>query len=73
LADKDGRPISIEAYPGNEPDSAVLVPTADNTRKELNFSRLVAVGNIAIISENDITALKETGGVDWTRHCVLHA
>jgi transposase len=65
LTDKFGRPISIEAFPGNTSDSTIFLPTVDKIKKEFNLSRVVMVGDRGMITSKGITILRQTDGVDW--------
>ncbi|MDR2353399.1 MAG: IS1634 family transposase [Deltaproteobacteria bacterium] len=65
LTDKEGRPISIAAYPGNTADSTVFMPTVKKIIDDFGISRVVMVGDRGMISNKDITILRQTDSVDW--------
>ncbi|MDR3154124.1 MAG: hypothetical protein LBW85_07635 [Deltaproteobacteria bacterium] len=65
LTDKEGRPISIEAFPGNTAGSADFLPAADRIRNEFSLKRIVMVGGWGMIGNDDIPILKAAEGIDW--------
>ncbi|MDR2140414.1 MAG: IS1634 family transposase [Deltaproteobacteria bacterium] len=65
LTDKEGRPISIKAYPGDISDASIILPALNKVRKDFGLSRVVLVGGRGLISDEDITMLRQTDGVDW--------
>jgi transposase len=65
ITDKEGKPISIEAFPGNTPDSMIFRPTVDKIKSNFNIYKPILVGDRGMINNKDITILKQTEGVKW--------
>jgi transposase len=65
LADKEGRPLSIEAYPGNTSDTTIFMPTIEKINNTFNIKHLAIVGDRGMISGKDITVLKSMPGLEW--------
>jgi transposase len=65
LTDKEGRPVSIETFPGNTADTAIFIPTVEKIRNEFALNRVVMVGDRGMLSNKNITILKQMNGVDW--------
>ena len=65
LCDRDGRPVSVSAYPGNITDKETLLPELDRLQRRYGFSRVVMVGDRGMIIKAAIAALRARGGAEW--------
>lgn len=65
LTDVDGRPVAVRVYPGNTGDPATVPDQMDALRKEFEVGRFVIVGDRGMLTEPQITKLKEQEGCGW--------
>jgi len=65
LTDKDGRPICINAWPGNVSDSSTFMPTVTRLRDDFGVSEVVLVGDRGMLSSKNIEQLREREHVSW--------
>ena len=65
MADRQGRPISVEVYPGNRADSSTFYPAVDIVRKEYKLKRIIMVGDRGMIGTKNIEILKGMINIDW--------
>jgi transposase len=65
LADREGRPVSIEVYPGNRTDSATFCPVVEKIRNEFNLEKILIVGDRGMIGTKNIEILKGMVNIDW--------
>jgi transposase len=65
LADDQGRPISINVYPGNTSDCKIAWPIAQKIMDTFELEKFVLVGDRGMITGENIKLFKETGGIDW--------
>jgi transposase len=65
MTDSDGRPISIEVFPGNTADPKAFVSAVNATRERFKLNELVMVGDRGMIAGARIKVLRELGGPKW--------
>ena len=65
VADKDGRPLCINAWPGNISDTRTFMPTVEKLRDDCGISEVVLVGDRGVLSSKNIDALREKKHVGW--------
>jgi len=65
LADKDGRPICITAWPGNTSDTSTFMPTVEKVHNDFGISKVVLVGDRGMLSSKNINELREKEHVGW--------
>jgi transposase len=65
LADAEGRPVGLEVYPGNTADPATLMDQVVKLRERFGMERVVVVGDRGMITQAQITLLREYPGVGW--------
>jgi transposase len=65
LTDRQGRPVSIEVYPGNITDSISFCPVVEKIRNEFNLNKLIIVGDSGMMVSKNIEILKGMKGIDW--------
>ncbi len=65
LADRCGRPVGINVYPGNTGDPSTVPDQADKIRKQFHLERVVLVGDRGMLTEARIESLRKIPGVGW--------
>jgi transposase len=65
LADGDGRPIALEAYPGDTADPATLIDQVVKLREGFGLQRVVVVGDRGMVTQAQIEHLRQYPGVGW--------
>lgn len=65
MTDPEGRPISVEIFPGNTADPTAFVAAAETLRERFGLHQVVAVGDRGMITSARIEALRELGGMGW--------
>jgi len=65
LADREGRPISVDVYEGNTGDPATIPGQVDKLRSRFGLSRVVLVGDRGMLTETQIDPLRERPGLGW--------
>jgi len=51
VTDSQGRPISVEVYPGNTGDPVTLTDQLDKLKKRFNLSRVIVVGDRGMVTQ----------------------
>jgi transposase len=65
LTDAEGRPVSVEVYPGNTADPTTVPDQVDKLRKRFGLERVVLVGDRGMLTQTQIGKLKEHPGLGW--------
>jgi len=65
LADPEGRPVSIQAYPGNTADPKTVPDQVDKLRESFGLSHFIIVGDRGMITQTQIETLRKTPGIGW--------
>jgi transposase len=65
LTDGDGRPISIDVYPGNTADSSTVPDQVEKVRNRFKLSQVVLVGDRGLLPQTQIDKLKDYPGIGW--------
>jgi hypothetical protein len=67
LTDARGCPVAVavSVYEGNVADSQTLLPEVKRLREQFGVEQLVMVGDRGMVSNQAITTLQQTPGVDW--------
>lgn len=65
LADRQGRPMSLQAYPGNTADPSTLGDQLDRLRFQFELRRIVLVGDRGMLTQTGIDTLKAYPGIGW--------
>ena len=65
LADAEGRPISVEVYPGNRTDPTTVPDQVRTLRERFGLKRVVLVGDRGMLSGRQIELLKTLPGLGW--------
>jgi hypothetical protein len=74
LTDGEGRPVAVEAYPGNTGDPSTVWGQAEKLRGRFGLSRLVLVGDRGMLTETQIEKLRGYSGLGWIsalRSCAI--
>jgi hypothetical protein len=65
LTDQAGRPLAIEVYPGNTGDPTTVGTQIDKLRERFGLRRVVIVGDRGMLTQAQISKLKEHPGLGW--------
>ena len=65
LTNERGIPLSVSVFEGNTGDPKTLMPQVTKVRKNFGIDRFVLVGDRGMITQTQIGALREIGGIDW--------
>ena len=65
LTDRDGRPVSVQVYPGNTGDPATVVDQVNKLRERFGLSRVVLVGDRGMLTQTQIEKLKAYPQLGW--------
>ena len=65
LADEAGRPLAVQAYPGNTRDPLTVSDQVNKLRQQFGLTHIVLVGDRGMLTQTQIDTLKEHPGVGW--------
>ncbi len=65
LTDGDGRPVAVQVYPGDTGDPTTVPDQVAKLSSQFGLSRIVLVGDRGMLTQTQITALKEHPGLGW--------
>ena len=65
LTDAEGRPVSVEVYPGNTGDPTTVPAHVEKLRDRFGLSRVVLVGDRGMLTETQLVTLRQFPGVGW--------
>jgi transposase len=65
LTDTEGRPLSVEVYPGNTGDATTVPGQVKKLRERFGLSRVVLVGDRGMLTERQIAQLKQHPALGW--------
>jgi hypothetical protein len=65
LADRQGRPVAIELFPGGLHDDKTLPAQIEKLRARFGFTTLVLIVDRGIATKANLEALAGTGGLGW--------
>jgi transposase len=65
LTDAQGRPISVEVYPGNTGDPTTVPDQVEKLRGRFGLNRVVLVGDRGMLTQAQINQLRERPGLGW--------
>jgi len=65
LTDAEGRPVSVEVYPGNTGDPTTVPAQVEKLRDRFGLSRIVLVGDRGMLTETQLVTLRRFPGVGW--------
>jgi len=65
LTDREGRPVAVDVYPGNTGDPTTVPDQVEKLRERFGFSRIVLVGDRGMLTQTQISKLKEHPELGW--------
>src|SRR6516165_8377438 len=65
LTDADGRPVAVQVYPGNTADPKTVPDQVETLTMRFGLSRVVLVGDRAMLTQTQIEVLKKHPGLGW--------
>jgi transposase len=65
LTDAQGRPISVEVYPGNTGDPTTVPDQVEKLRGRFGLKRVILVGDRGMLTQAQIDKLRERPGLGW--------
>ena len=65
LADRQGRPLAVRAYPGNTADPTTVPDQVQTLRQHFGLQRLVLVGDRGMLTDTQIQTLRDYPGLGW--------
>lgn len=65
LTDWDGRPVALRVYPGHTADPVTVPDQVDALRKDFGVGHFVLVGDRGMLTQPQITRLKDQEGCGW--------
>ena len=65
MADADGRPLTVDVYPGNTADPTTVPDQIDKLKKRFGLERVVVVGDRGMLTQARIATLRERPGIGW--------
>jgi transposase len=65
LTDAQGRPVSVEVYPGNTADPTTVPDQVEKLRGRFGLKRVVLVGDRGMLTQAQIDKLRERPGLGW--------
>jgi transposase len=65
LTDHEGRPVAVTVYPGNTGDPSTIPDQTAKLKERFGLDHLILVGDRGMITETQITKIKEIPGIGW--------
>ena len=65
LADCQGRPLAVQAYPGNTADPTTVPDQVQTLRERFGLQRVVLVGDRGMLTDTQIETLRQYPGLGW--------
>jgi transposase len=65
MTDVEGRPVSVQVYPGNTADPKTVVDQVEKLRQKFGLSRVVLVGDRGMLTPPQIDKIKQHPGWGW--------
>jgi transposase len=65
LAEQEGRPVSVDVYPGGTGDPKTLADQVSKLRQRFGLNRIVLVGDRGMITQTQIEYLEKFPGLGW--------
>jgi len=73
MTDAEGRPVAVEAYPGDTGDPSTVPEQAEKLRERFGLERLVLVGDRGMLTQTQIEKLEAYPGLGWISALRSHA
>jgi transposase len=65
MTDDEGRPISVDVYPGNTGDPTTVSDQLNKLRTRFHLERVVVVGDRGMLTQTQIEMLRKRLGLDF--------
>jgi len=65
MTNHDGCPVAVQVYPGNTGDPSTVADQVEKGRERFGLSRVVLVGDRGMLTQTQITNLKEHPQLGW--------
>jgi hypothetical protein len=65
LADVEGRPVSVQVYPGNTGDPTTVPDQVEKVREQFGLSHVILVGDRGMLTQTRIDTLRQYPGLGW--------
>jgi transposase len=65
MTDDEGRPISVDVYPGNTGDPTTVSDQVEKIKTRFGLERIVAVGDRGMLTQTQIDMLRKRPGIGW--------
>jgi len=65
MTDAEGRPLTVDVYPGNTADPTTVPDQIDKLKKRFRLKHVVAVGDRGMLTQTQIDTLRERPGIGW--------
>jgi transposase len=65
MTDDEGRPISVDVYPGNTGDPTTVADQIEKLKTRFHLERVVAVGDRGMLTQTQINMLRKRPGIGW--------
>jgi len=65
LTNVEGRPVSVQVYPGNTGDPTTVVDQVDKLQRRFQLSHVILVGDRGMLTDTQIDHLREHPGLGW--------
>ena len=65
LADRQGRPLAVQGYPGNTADPTTVPHQVQTLRERFGLQRVVLVGDRGMLTDTQIETLRQHPGLGW--------
>jgi transposase len=65
VTDAEGRPLSVEVYPGNTADATTVTGQVHKLRERFGLSRVVLVGDRGMLTDKQIAQLHQDPELGW--------
>lgn len=65
MTDAEGRPLSIDVYPGNTADPTTVPDQVDKLKTRFGLEHVVVVGDRGMLTQTQIDTLRRRPGIGW--------
>jgi transposase len=65
MTDDEGRPLSVDVYPGNTADPTTVPEQMEKLQKRFGLQRVVVVGDRGMLTQTQIDVLRQRPGLGW--------
>lgn len=65
LTDSDGRPVTVDVYPGNTADPTTVPDQVAHLQRDFGLTRVVLVGDRGMLTDAQLRRLQAQPGIGW--------